>query len=369
MKKMTEREKDIYSLIKARPTITRKDIAKKLDISESAVGTHLHNLSNKGYLLGRGYITAPEEEIIVIGGSNIDIKGHSEKYFEKTSNPGIIKESLGGVGRNIAENLGHLGRKLILLTAVGDDHFAQKIIKETSAAGVNMDYIKRVDNEKTGLYLAHLDSRGDLIGAISDMNVLKYINRDYLYKRRKIIDRASILVFDSNISKEAIEYLLNRKKDKKGITVVETVSLDKSKKLIEHLDLIDYITPNISEAEALLKLEIAENISLSQRLSNIKKEYRQNSSLPVMIISCGSKGVYLLTDKKEEFIEADLLDESEIVETTGAGDALAAGIVDGLARGEDLEKSIKYAIKIASLTIKSSFTVNPDILELLTREK
>jgi pseudouridine kinase len=49
-------------------------------------------------------------KVIVIGGANVDIKGRSSGAFiGGTSNPGDVMVSVGGVGRNIAENLARLG--------------------------------------------------------------------------------------------------------------------------------------------------------------------------------------------------------------------------------------------------------------------
>ena len=48
--------------------------------------------------------------ILVLGASIVDIIGFSKREFKaKDSNPGAIKISLGGVCRNIAENLARVG--------------------------------------------------------------------------------------------------------------------------------------------------------------------------------------------------------------------------------------------------------------------
>ena len=50
--------------------------------------------------------------ILVLGASIVDIIGFSKREFKaKDSNPGAIKISLGGVCRNIAENLARVGVK------------------------------------------------------------------------------------------------------------------------------------------------------------------------------------------------------------------------------------------------------------------
>ena len=79
-----------------------------------------------------GYVT-------VIGGINIDIKGHPlHKLIAGTSNPGQVYTSPGGVGRNIAHNLALLGVPVYLLGAVGADIFGARIIDKTRQAGVNV---------------------------------------------------------------------------------------------------------------------------------------------------------------------------------------------------------------------------------------
>lgn len=368
MKRLTGREEDVFFLIKERPTISREIIADKLDISESAVGTHIHNLTNKGFLLGKGYIIASKEKMVVVGGSNIDLKGYSQDYLKHTSNPGEIRESFGGVGRNIAENLGLLGQEVIFLTAVADDHFGKKIVGKMESSEVDMNHIKRVDQAKTGLYLAHLDQKGELIGAISDMEILEHIDHSYLKEKRRIIEEASLLIFDTNLSEEVISYLIQITSDQVEI-MVEPVSVDKSHKLRLYLESIDYITPNISEAQVLLDLDSMAEQNLTTQLEKLRKRYRKKEGLPVMIISCGKRGVFLLNEEDDIFIEAEEIEKADIVETTGAGDALAAGIADGLARGEDIVDAVEFGIKAASLTIKSELTVNPDLGKIIDKEE
>ena len=57
--------------------------------------------------------------VVVIGGANLDLVGRpSHGLVAGTSNPGHIRVSPGGVGRNVAENLGRLGVPALLLSAV-----------------------------------------------------------------------------------------------------------------------------------------------------------------------------------------------------------------------------------------------------------
>ena len=63
----------------------------------------------------------------MVGGANVDVIARSHGPFVPgTSNPGSTHSSAGGVGRNIAANLGRLGVPTVLIAAFGD---------ETSGAG------------------------------------------------------------------------------------------------------------------------------------------------------------------------------------------------------------------------------------------
>lgn len=75
------------------------------------------------WLLVVGEILNPlfsEPAVVVLGGAVVDVIGHpSGKLIPHTSNPGSLKLSIGGVGRNIAEGLARLGTHTKLLSIVG----------------------------------------------------------------------------------------------------------------------------------------------------------------------------------------------------------------------------------------------------------
>lgn len=380
IEKLTEREKEVLALIKKDATISREEIANKLKISESAIGTYIHHLSTKGYLLGRGYITAPEQKVVIVGGANLDIKGYSPNYIKGSSSPGWIKESSGGVGRNIAEDLALLEQEVVLLTAVSSDHFGDQLKVETEAVGVDISHFKTTPAQdyKTGVYLAHMDQNGDLIGAVNDMRILKEIDSNYLNNKRKIIETSSMLIFDTNLEENIISFLLELVKDKKMIKITDAVSVEKSLKLKGKLTELDYLRANLDEAEVILDIvnivkmedsESAQKMDLEARLERLKREYSRNKELPEMIISAGQNGVYYLSQTEGEIelkhFEAAKVSSNEIVETTGAGDALTAGFASGIMNEMSIDEAIKLGIKASTLTIKSELTCSPNLSKLV----
>ena len=76
-----------------------------------------------------------DSPVLVIGSAGLDVVGRvSDSLQAGTSNPGTMRSSLGGVARNVAENLSRLGMEAILITAVGDDPEGERLLTETAAA-------------------------------------------------------------------------------------------------------------------------------------------------------------------------------------------------------------------------------------------
>ena len=125
---MTQRERQILNWIEADPMISQQELAERAGITRSSVAVHISNLMKKGCIAGKGYIVTRSPYVTVAGGMNMDIGGWpSEELVAQDSNPGRVRMSPGGVGRNIAHNMSLLGLDVRMVTAFGDDLYAQKI--------------------------------------------------------------------------------------------------------------------------------------------------------------------------------------------------------------------------------------------------
>lgn len=155
---MTKREEEILEIIKKNPMSSQREIADKLNITRSSVGVHITNLMKKGYIVGKGYIVKEEPYITIIGGANVDIVGFPyENLKMKDSNPGKTNISLGGVSRNIGENLARLGIDTKLITTIGNDNYGKLIIDEGMKVGLNMSDSLVIRDYSTSTYLSILD--------------------------------------------------------------------------------------------------------------------------------------------------------------------------------------------------------------------
>lgn len=353
---LTQREKEILRLIKKNPMISQEELAKMLGISRSAVAGHIANLMKKGFILGRGYVVRDLKGVTVIGGANIDIKGKPYKELKQhTSNPGYINIAPGGVGRNIAHNLAQLNVPVTFLSVVGNDDEGRRLLEETRQAGVNVEQVVISNTRRTGIYLAILNAIGDMDIALSGMDILEELNIQYLESKTEVIKNSEIVVFDANIPEESIRYITELCYNNNIPVVVEPVSIDKAKKLKNVLDKIDYITPNKEELESITEINILNDEDMKKAV-----KYLRDKGIKNVIVTLGERGVYVSSEELEKFIEPY---QTEIVDATGAGDALTAGLVYGIFNGYSLEVSAKLGLAAASLTISSPYTVNPFLNE------
>ena len=98
---MTKRERQLLNWIEENPMISQQELAERAGITRSSVAVHISNLMKKGCIAGRGYIVQNTSYVTVVGGVNVDIGGWpvGNELVARDSNPGVVKTSLGGVGR------------------------------------------------------------------------------------------------------------------------------------------------------------------------------------------------------------------------------------------------------------------------------
>lgn len=136
-----------------------------------------------------------------IGGANMDIHGKSDRQLiMRDSNPGSLHTSLGGVCRNICENLARLGETVRLITVVGDDVQGRGIIEGCEKAGIDMSATRVLRGERSSSYISIMDGDGDMLLAMSDMHIIKQLNAQLVDESRDLLCGADLVVCDGNLS-------------------------------------------------------------------------------------------------------------------------------------------------------------------------
>lgn len=294
-----------------------------------------------------------KEYIITIGSANMDVAGYSHASLNYAdSNPGKIKFTPGGVGRNIAHNLALLGKNSWLMTAVGNDFYGQSLLAQTNQSGVHVDNCLIVAGENTSSYLSLLDNTGEMLVAINDMSITEHISAAFLAQHLDFIRGASVIVADCNISEQTLAWLL----DNVGSVpvFVDPVSAWKCVKIRERLAQIHTLKPNRLEAETL------SGIALSGREDVAKvAAWFHERGLHRLVLSMGGDGVYY--SERGGVSGWSLPIRTHVVNVTGAGDAMMAGLASCWVEGMPFIDSIRFAQGCSSMALASEYTNNPEL--------
>lgn len=310
----------------------------------------------------------PKGHAVVIGASNLDIKGHTASYHvAKTSNPGIVSTTAGGVGRNIAENLARMGSEAILLSAVGNDMYGRQILDITGKAGVNLEHIIISQEQRTGIFLALLDHYGDLVSAISDLDIIKILTPEYINQNIDILESSAFVILDADVPTRTLQFCLRKCREKNIPACVEPISVAKAKQIIPYLDQISMVTPNREEAEVLAGFPLRSGADIRRA-----GEVLLDKGIKYVIITLGPEGALIasLDENGQKQIEFLPSISTVVTDTVGAGDALTSGTICGLMSGLSFKKSVERGILCATLTLQTNKAVNPELsLERLEQLK
>lgn len=350
---MTEKERQVLALIKENPYYSQADMANLLNMSRPALANIISTLIKKGEIIGRGYVLKENHEIIAIGGANVDRKFHVDGDVQfATSNPASVSYSVGGVARNVAENLGRLSHEVQLVTSLGHDHDAD-LIKADSSAYMKFDYAEQIHNESTGSYSAVLNKDGELIIAMANMWIYDLLLPSLVQKNEVAFQKAKIFIIDLNCPKETVIYFKNLAKQYNIPLAVVPVSSPKMARMPEELTGVTYFICNHDEAETYLNTSIDPDKfeEATQKLLALGAEH--------VIITRGSKGVVCAT--KDGYKEFAAYPVENIVDVTGAGDAFVSGFIHAQLTEETFEESIQLGLVNASRTLQSNKTVRTEL--------
>jgi sugar/nucleoside kinase (ribokinase family) len=345
----------IFDLIRKNPYISQQELAEILGLSRPSIANIISGLTRKGNIVGRAYIINESQQIICIGGANIDRKFHVKAKAQfGTSNPIQSIQSVGGVARNIAENLGRLGSKVSLITTSGADS-DWAFIAESSSLYMNLDQVTQIPGMSTGSYTAVLDTDGELIIALADMEVYEEITPDLLRKQDVLLSRAQCIIADLNCPKETLQFLCHFSKNHDRPLALIPVSSPKMNRLPDDLEGVTWLITNRDESETYFNCEIKTEEEWRKTL-----EKWLSLGIANVVITNGKKGA-MIGNKEEGIYYIPSIETKDIVDVTGAGDSFSSAVIYSWLEGKSLIDIAKAGAVNASKTLQSAYTVRQDL--------
>jgi len=291
-------------------------------------------------------------KITVIGASIADISGQvSKTLILGDSNQGKVTITPGGVGRNVAENLARLDCSIEFISAFGTDLFGTILTDKCKETNTKIEHSYFSDTESTPIYLSVNNIGGDLALAVADTEVTRHITPDFIRSKHEILNSSEILVFETNLTQETIDYICETYSHK--ALFIDLVSSQKSLKIINLIDKFHTIKPNLIEAEALSGISYKSDDDLPKML-----DFFLNKGVSQVFITLGQRGVYYGNAEERGFYESVNL---EPVSTCGAGDSFLSGVIFAFSNKKNIRESAQFGTAMSIVTLAENSAVSDKV--------
>ncbi len=302
--------------------------------------------------------------ICVVGAAAADLVAvRAESYRAGTSNPARIRLALGGVGARIFRAL-RTSRRLV--TALGDDTLSGWLVEELGRGGDGREpaaadvRVQRAAGLPAPMYLALMEG-GALHCGASDMRAVEEgLTEAFVRKALAGLAPGDLLVLEANLAPGLAAALIERYAGKVRL-VFETVSVEKVLRHAAALRGLFLLSTNEQEATALVAggpaagpahpapagatVRSAAGGSASPYVLEDPAllRFQAERAIEVLLITRGARGASLYRDGRRQDFPAGRVVPVE--DSTGAGDRLLAGLLDGLAGGMAPEAALSAAMR------------------------
>ena len=247
----------------------------------------------------------------------------------------------GGKGSNQAIAAARLNGEVNFITKVGKDSHADMAFSLYKEAGVNVDCIIQDPNLSTGVAGIMIDEKGN--NAINVFaGAAAHLQNEDIDKNLDVIKKSKIFLTQMETPDLTTMYALKKAKENNCVTILNPAPARKVAK--EDFSLLDFFTPNETEAEFYLNKKIETN----EDIKNSAKEFL-NRGVKNIIITLGEKGIFFANKDEKYFVDALKL-KDKVVDTTGAGDAFNGAFAVALANELKYKDALIFANKVAGIS-------------------
>lgn len=287
-------------------------------------------------------------QILAIGGAHVDRRGRmTAPFVPGASIPGSMSEEIGGGVFNALRGAVRRGVSGALLSVRGGDSAGDAVATEIAANGID-DLSAVFLDRATPSYTALLDSEGDVVAALADMELYELAFAKQL-RRAKVRDALSVaeaVLCDANLPEQALVKLAEIA-DKPLFAIA--ISPAKAVRLLPILNQLYCVFMNRREAAVLSGT--AADASLEATIHGLRAAGLRRGVVTAgggAVFAYDSNGIIVITPPAPR----------RIADVTGAGDALAGATTAALMRGLPLHAALREGIAAAVLTIETASAVS-----------
>lgn len=271
--------------------------------------------------------------VVVLGNINQDFVMRAERMPRpgETVLGSDLRFVAGGKGANQSVTAARLGAEVILIGRVGQDAFGPTLREDLRRAGVDTRYIGTDDQTASGTAFIALAPDGqNSILSVGGAN-LQCLPR-FVQDASAAIRHADVALVQFAVPLESIELFVDLA-TKAGVPVVMDPTPAMAR-LPKNWQSCTALTPNETEAEYLVGYP-APDLPTAARAAREMHE----QGVAIALVKRGAEGCVVCDGEGVRLVSGWPV---EVVDTTGAGDAFAAGFGVALAEGRPVNQAVAF---------------------------
>jgi ribokinase len=289
--------------------------------------------------------------VVVVGSANVDLVWHGARLPRpgETLSDGAYRRVFGGKGANQASAAARLGAAAAFVGMVGDDDFGREVRADLEPRRVDCTYLG-TSTEPTGVALILVGSDGQNAIAVAP-GANRALTTDHVGRALGALIRpGDALLVSLEIGAAAATTALAAGRAAGARTICNPAPVDDA--ISEAWQYCDVVVPNELEADAYggTRVMIA-------------------AGATTIVTTLGTAGAHLRTPTDEHDIAAFTTD---VVDTTGAGDAFCAALAVALADDEPPTDAVAFAcaagaLACTALGAREALPTRDQVMQLMAR--
>jgi len=296
-------------------------------------------------------------DVVVVGSVNADLVVSVARLPQagETVSGGTFARFGGGKGANQAVAAARAGARVTMIGAVGADDFGDEALRELAAEGVDVSAVARLDGVATGVATIVVDARGENQIAVASGANAALAGDAVASALARLAGGSSprgapcgapsggasasrgVVLLGHEVPPAAVEAGIRGARAADRLVVLNPAP---ARELPDDLQGV-ILTPNADEARALAGEREPEAAA---------RTLAARTGAPVLV-TLGQEGALLVDGDAIERLPAPAVD---VIDTTGAGDAVNGALAAELAAGRPLRDAARFAMAAAALSTRAA---------------
>lgn len=287
-----------------------------------------------------------QPKVTVLGSANIDLVIRTQRLPNKGET--LIGDAFdiftGGKGFNQATACSRLGAHVTFIGRIGDDPFANILRTAIESEKINTQHVKTDADSGTGIATIVVQPDGDNNIIVVPRANMQITPTD-IDEAEESIANADVLMLQLETPIDASERAAEIARANDTIVMLDPAPVRPLPSIL--LEKVDILKPNRTEASELSGHVITTPESAITAAKALQTQLAKDG-LSAVVLTLGEDGLILCTETQARYVPAI---ETDVVDTTGAGDAFSGALATSLADGNDLIPSVRFAVAAGAAAV------------------